>query len=387
MRPPVEIAQELAQQLARTATAARHARRRRPPAVGSAPATGAPPHVYYLSPDPDRPRGGIRVFYRHVDLLNQAGIPATVVHRKPGQRAAWFANDTRVAGAAEVAVTPEDLLVVPEFYSAELDRLPVRSRVVVFNQAPFYTFDAMTLEEAAVFARRPIEAILTVSDAGLRLLSDTFAPVLVHRTRPVLDPGVFHPGDEQSGPRPRRIAYATNRRAQEAHQLLSILTVRGALTGWELVPIRGMTEAQVARTLRECPIFLSFSEREGFGLPPAEAMASGCYVIGYTGQGGEEFFDPAHSAPVPDSALADYVAAVERAIAGYEADPAALAGLGHAAARAVTERYSLAGLRADLLACYASLGVSVPGADGIPRLGEVSRRGPAADRSGVTLQG
>lgn len=353
-----------ARRLAEATQRARHAKRRRPPAVGFSEAAGQPPHVYYLSPDPDRPRGGIRVFYRHVDLLNEAGVPATVVHDKAGQRAGWFANDTRVAAAADVRARRQDLLVVPEFYSAELDRLPSGPRVVLFNQAPFYTFDAMTPEQAAAFAARPLDAILTISETGLGLLRHTFDTIPVHQARSVLEPEVFHPGD--GAVRGRRIAYATNRRAQEAHQLISILTVRGVLEGWELVPIRGMTEAQVGETLRSCPIFLSFSERDGFGLPPAEAMASGCYVIGYTGQGGDEFFDPSYSAPIPDSALLDYARAVEDAVAAYDADPAALGRLGLAASQAVLGRYSRAGLRADLLAFYAALGLGVPG------LGDVS---------------
>ena len=42
----------------------------------------------------------------------------------------------------------------------------------------------------------------------------------------------------------------------------------------------------------ESLIFLSFGHPEGFGLPVAEAIASGCAVIGYSGLGGDELFDP-----------------------------------------------------------------------------------------------
>ena len=36
---------------------------------------------------------------------------------------------------------------------------------------------------------------------------------------------------------------------------------------------------------------MSFSELEGLGLPPIESALCGNFVIGYTGEGGKEFWD------------------------------------------------------------------------------------------------
>ncbi len=39
--------------------------------------------IYYLcGGESDHPTGGIRVMYRHVDILNEAGVPAYIVHRR-----------------------------------------------------------------------------------------------------------------------------------------------------------------------------------------------------------------------------------------------------------------------------------------------------------------
>ena len=55
--------------------------------------------VFYLCPDYDVASGGIRTLYRHVDLLNAAGVPAAILHTREGFRCTWFPNDTRIAYA------------------------------------------------------------------------------------------------------------------------------------------------------------------------------------------------------------------------------------------------------------------------------------------------
>jgi glycosyltransferase involved in cell wall biosynthesis len=145
------------------------------------------------------------------------------------------------------------------------------------------------------------------------------------------------------------------RRHAEREQLLHIMRSRGILDGWELVPIDGRTEDETAELMRSCAIFLSFSEREGFGLPPAEAMASGCYVVGYTGNGGRDYFDPAYCSPVPECDLLAYAMAVEEAIRRFESDPESLAKTGRLASERILGQYHEAGLKADLTTLYGQL--------------------------------
>ena len=52
-----------------------------------------------------------------------------------------------------------------------------------------------------------------------------------------------------------------------------------------------MKESEVVDILQKSKIFLSFSELEGWGLPPIEAALTGNKVIGYTGEGGKEYWD------------------------------------------------------------------------------------------------
>ncbi|WP_341720442.1 glycosyltransferase [Micromonospora sp. FIMYZ51] len=330
-------------------------RRRTPPPLRYDAGRAEEGVVYYLSPDDNRPSGGIRNLYRHVDLLNESGTAAAVLHSRADFRVDWFANDTPVVAAGQVTLGPADLLVVPEFYGPALGRLPAPARKLIFNQNAYRTFDEVSLDgtsAGAPYRDCPgIEALLTVSRDNVALLRHAFADLDVRLARVVVDDQVFHP---PARPAPRRIGHMPRRRAIEQEQLLHILRARGVLADWELVPIDGMSEAQTAEALRGCAIFLSFSEREGFGLPPAEAMASGAYVVGFTGLGGRDFFDPRYCSPVAEGDLLGFAVAVEQALRRYEEDPASLVAAGQAAADRIRAEYHPDGLRADLADIYRS---------------------------------
>jgi glycosyltransferase involved in cell wall biosynthesis len=330
---------------------------RQPPRFNVQARQTTKPTAYYLSPEPSSHAGGIRVIYRHVDCLNSMGISAAVVHATAGFRATWFANETRVLAPAQVALGPDDVLVMPEYYAPGRGRLPDEARIVIFNQGAYHTFDRIpfaTTEPGAPYADiKRLVALLTVSEDSAELLRYAFPAIPLHIARPVIDRALFHPADERPA---RRIAYMTHRRAQEREQLLHLLRARGVLDGWELAPIHRRTEHETAEILRGSAIFLGFSEREGFGLPPAEAMASGCYVVGYTGMGGREFFDSAYCTPVPDEDLLAFARAVEQACTAYDTDPDAFTKIGRMASEQILSRYSEEMLRSDLPAFYAALG-------------------------------
>lgn len=59
---------------------------------------------------------------------------------------------------------------------------------------------------------------------------------------------------------------------------------------WIIKSIDQLNEKQVFETLMKSRIFLSFSDMEGLGIPPIEAAILGNKVIGYTGQGGNEYW-------------------------------------------------------------------------------------------------
>jgi hypothetical protein len=316
----------------------------------------AQPTLYMLCPDFDRPSGGLRKQYRAVDTLNAAGIPAVVLHRRPNFSCTWFEHATPIVTAGDVAVGERDVIAVPETYGAEIGHLPEGVRQVIFNQGTYLALDSILGGgEAAArpyVANPDLASVVVVSDDGVDAMRYAFPRLPLHRIRHGIDPALHHPPAVPAG---RRIAYMPRRRSQESAQVLQLLDLRGALEGWEVVAIERRSEREVAEILRSSRIFLSFSEREGFGLPPLEALACGCLVVGFHGFGGRELFQPPFAVAIEDSDIVTFARAVEQAMHDIENDPERHAATVQAGARWALDRYSQAAERQDLLDLFGPL--------------------------------
>ena len=90
----------------------------------------------------------------------------------------------------------------------------------------------------------------------------------------------------------RVISYMPRKNAKDSAIVAAFLRQKAwyRKAGWSLQAITGLPQEQVAGLLQKSMIFLAFGHPEGFGLPLAEAAASGCYLIGYSGLGGRELF-------------------------------------------------------------------------------------------------
>jgi len=59
---------------------------------------------------------------------------------------------------------------------------------------------------------------------------------------------------------------------------------------WTLQNLHNLSNKEFMTLIKRSKIFLSFSYLEGLGLPPVEAALAGNQVIGYTGEGGNEYW-------------------------------------------------------------------------------------------------
>ncbi|MGN6331342.1 MAG: glycosyltransferase family 4 protein [Motilibacteraceae bacterium] len=308
------------------------------------------PRVYFFTPDHDRPAGGVQVMYRHADALNAAGVPAAVLHQRPGFRCTWFPNDTVVTDVKRAQVCPEDLLVVPEIDADLLPGLPPTLPHVVLDQSGHLTWARRTDALDRHYRSAPqLRGVVTVSEHCVDLLSYAFPTLPVARVHDGVDTALFHPPERPAG---RRIAYLPRRGRDDAVQVLAMLRVRGALDGWEVVALDGLPQARLADELRRTSVFLTFPYQEGFGLPAAEAMACGCYVVGFHGYGGREYLLPGFSSPIETGDTLTMARTVEAVLRREREEPGWCARRGRLAADHVSTTYSLERERREVQQIY-----------------------------------
>jgi hypothetical protein len=317
--------------------------------------------IYFLTPDEARPSGGVRQAYLMVDLLCEMGHEAAIFHGTPGFRPDWFAHETPIVARPTLRLERGDMLVVPEYDGARKRDRCGDASVVMLNQNHFRTFINSGFEDRWTGAYpgwpNAVAAIATSEAIAKFLRAAARGPLPIH----VVRVGVDAPRGPLGAKR-RMICVMPRKRHHDAEAVVQLLH-RSGLDGWEIVPIVGMPHDEVQRTLTDAAIFLSFSAGEGFGLPPAEAMAAGCYVVGFTGDGGREFMNHEWCSPIDDENLVSFAEEVVRIARRWESEPEAMAAIADRGRRFVTEKYSRDAIRGDVERAFTELA-----AEGSPAL-------------------
>ncbi|PSR28942.1 MAG: glycosyl transferase family 1 [Sulfobacillus thermosulfidooxidans] len=262
--------------------------------------------IIILTPDNPQPIGGIKQLYRLANILREGGWDARILHEKPGFRINWFhVPDIPIEYKSHIEVHGDDVIVIPEIYAHQVPSIAPGVKKVIYNQNAYYTFLNGDVQEA--YYHRDVIGVLVVSDDNYQYLHFAFPNVPIYRIICGIDTDLWKPRQKE-----KVIAFMPRKHVEDAIQVLSILKHRTAFDGWKIMPIHDMTELQVAEILGRSSIFLSFGYPEGLGLPPLEAMASGCHIIGYHGGGGKEYWNKEWAKSVEVGNIIDFVLTAER---------------------------------------------------------------------------
>ena len=231
------------------------------------------------------PSGGVATIYRHAEILADNGIAAFVaLAQKP-------AVDFDSSGAplilhgGQMLPQPGDVFVIPECgprYVRALEAVPVKR--IMFCQNQYYLpFREPPGSGASEFG---VHTIVASSEAVRTYFRDVYGIADMPLIPYAIDPTAF----STTTVKRRQIAFMPRKLGQEVPFLKATFRRRHrrhADAPW--IPINNVTQRQAADVMAESAVFLSLSHKESFGLPPLEAMASGCLVAGFHGDGGREY--------------------------------------------------------------------------------------------------
>jgi hypothetical protein len=247
--------------------------------------------IIYGCPPDNKPAGGVKVIHRQCEALRAMGIESYLWH--PGQpdfKSTWF--DHQAPSLPVEALNPgTDLVVLPEIWAGTPIYRMLRDagfKLALYVQNAYMTHANLDAEEPDALRRNFAHAslVLSISSDTARYLTEVLR---VEATRVVpqrysIDFSRFAPAEKL-----KLITYMPRKMATHAFRVVSALTPL-LPADWRIMPIDGVPEAEVARTLARSAIFMSFSDFEGLPVPPVEAAVCGNYVIGYHGEGGQEYW-------------------------------------------------------------------------------------------------
>ena len=104
------------------------------------------PKIFYFCPKPKAPSGGVRVIYRHVDLLNRAGFEVFIVHLGVWKKYRYPWVETKnipivyVRHIKNLKIGKNDFFVFPELWGPKMFEGAPPCCKVIFNQGAYYTF-------------------------------------------------------------------------------------------------------------------------------------------------------------------------------------------------------------------------------------------------------
>lgn len=334
--------------------------------------------IYFICPTNKTASGGVKQIYRQVQTLTDAGYDAVLLLRKVGKSENWFRskrfqiksspylfkrikysykNKRMTIWRALVLKTlklishkieKNAILVFPEIYGPQIHTIQPDNKCVIFNQNCYYTFDHFPLNSDSVanpYTSKNTLATIVASEDAKNYFDYTFPASRTFRIMLGINSDLF----AYQPTKKKQICFMPRKLEGDVKQVINILRIKGLNEDWHLLPIIDKTEEEVAKIMKDSMIFLSFNHREGFGLPPVEAMSCGCYVIGYQGRGGKEYFDPDFSTTIDEGNIIDYVDKLRLIIDQFENFPQQMLAKGKKASDYVQSKYSIRNEEQDTL--------------------------------------
>jgi glycosyltransferase involved in cell wall biosynthesis len=225
----------------------------------------------------------VAIIYRHVEILMAHGFSAFVHMRE--QAEIDFYHTTAQLLIGNTVLNTSDVLVIPETFDWALKQfrsLPLRRLMFCQN----HNFLPPVANPRDALTEWGVHGVIASSLAIQTHLQSRHGLSDVPLVPCAVDPIRFAPVKQKK----RQVAFMPRKLRADTKKIYAKFRKRYrrfADVPWVLID--QMSQAETAAILNESSVFLALGSKESLGLPPLEAMASGCLVAGYHGDGGREY--------------------------------------------------------------------------------------------------
>jgi len=277
-------------------------------------------NIIYLSHAEKNPSGGGKIIYHHSEIINNfKNFSSQVLHIKKKKSAKWKTslekkfklNASKETGWQINQIEAvkrfkykwfdhniktknsllfdrsKDFVILPEIFAHLASELLIKKKIkyAVFVQNG-YSIASTNNEQKLKKAYLNASFILSYSDDITNCIKLKFPNI---KTKIVKISYAIQINKSKIQKKQNLITFMS--RKLPKHSYLVINYLKNYLPKkWSVKDLNNLSEKTTYEYLRKSKIFLAFSNLEGLPLPPVEAALAKNYVVGYTGEGGNEYW-------------------------------------------------------------------------------------------------
>ena len=296
-------------------------------------------NIIYICIAEKGPSGGGKIIYNHSDIINNLknNFTSQVLHIKKKKYKKWSnslnkilnINEKKYSGwdLSDIVVNKnfkshwfenkiniknnfkfdkkKDFVIIPEIFSHFANELLFEKKIpyAIFAQNG-YCLKPTNNYKALDKAYKNAEFILSYSNDITKCLNLAFpfCKNKIFQTKYAINKNKFNFSTTK-----KNIITYMPRKLPDHSEHLFFLIRKHLPKSWKIKALHNLKQSDVYKHLSESKIFLAFSNLEGLPLPPVEAAIAGNKVIGYTGEGGKEYWHEPLFTAIPNGNFSKFV--------------------------------------------------------------------------------
>jgi glycosyltransferase involved in cell wall biosynthesis len=261
--------------------------------------------IFYLTPNNQKPCGGVLINYLHCYFLQKNGYNAfpLTTYEEP---LSWFDHSIPHKTIKEVGtrLNKNDIVVASEVFPYGGLRFKNAYKIMFaqnwqtihhdYPQPKWYNYKKRRNKYNRAGLRKNHNSykdlgyneIISVSDYVTDYIQETMnLPAYTIPNGIDLNKFTYNPNKREKN----KVLCLPRKNHHDIQKIKELVMkkIDPQSISWEIV--HDIPQEQLINKYHECDIFLSTGYPEGFGLPHLEAMACGCLVVGFTGGGANMF--------------------------------------------------------------------------------------------------